>query len=100
MAKCLTFCKQQKSPVGSLLKKIAPSQPNYPVKFMKQFQWTIYPVDLCSGKQEERLLLVFAYVPCISATDAGLGTIKKVTYFQCREAVEGESEPPKYNKIS
>ena len=64
---------------------------------MKQCQWTIYLVDLCSTKQEERLLLVFVDVPCIYATDAGLGTIKKVTYFQCREVVEGETEPPKYN---
>ena len=98
MAKCLTFCKQQKAHVGSLLKKIAPSQPNCPIKFMNQCQWTIYPIDLCSAKQEERILLVF--VPCISTTDAGLGTLKKVTYFQCREVVEGESEPPKYNQIS
>ena len=89
----MTFCKQQKSHVGSLLKKIAPSQPNCPVKFMKQCQWT----DLYSAKQEERILLVFLDVPCISKIDAGLGTIKKVTYFQCREAMEGESEPPKYN---
>ena len=67
---------------------------------MKQCQWTIYPIDLCSAKQEERILLVFADVHCISATDARLGTINKVTYFQCREVVEGESEPPKYNQIS
>ena len=100
MAKFLTFCKQKKDPVGSLLNKIAPSQPNYPVKFINQCQWTIYSVDLCFSKQEERLFLVFADVPCISTTDAGLGTIKKVTYFQCREAMEGESETPKYNQIS
>ena len=64
---------------------------------MKQCQWTIYPIDLYSTKQEERLLLVFADVPFIYATDAELGTIKKVTYFQCREVVDGETEPPKYN---
>ena len=93
----MTFCKQQKAHVGSLLKKIAPSQPNCPVKFMKQCQCTIYPVDLCSSKQEERILFVFPDVPCIFAFDAGLGTINKVTYFKCREAVEGEREPPKYN---
>ena len=100
MAKCLRFCKQQKAPVGSLLKKIAPSQPNCPIKFMNQCQWTIYPIDLCSAKQEERIFLVFADVPCISVTNAGLGIINNMTYFQCREAVEGESEPPKYNQIS
>ena len=62
---------------------------------MKQCHWTIYPFDLYYSKQEGMFLLVFADVPCISTTDAGLGTIKKVTYFQCREVVEGESEPPK-----